>query len=245
MVEGLSRVQARIGDIEARLGALSARAPISLPEASRGSGPGLAGAAAPTVFPGTGGLGASGLAAGGLVAGGSGARATFADQYARALATLVPGGSAPATGVAPGGPASGVGGWGAITAPESLRPYGNGRIPDHALVPIGVGSHRLHAPAAAAYQRMVADARAQGVTIGITDSYRPFDEQVDLARRKGLYREGGLAAVPGTSSHGWGLAVDLDLDETAQQWMRENGWRYGWVETTPREPWHWEYRAAA
>jgi LAS superfamily LD-carboxypeptidase LdcB len=52
-----------------------------------------------------------------------------------------------------------------------------------------------------------------------------------------------LAATPGTSNHGWGLSVDLDLDATAQAWMRQNGARYGFVEDVPREPWHWTFRA--
>ncbi len=26
--------------------------------------------------------------------------------------------------------------------------------------------------------------------------------------------------------------------------MRENGWRNGFVEDVPREPWHWTYRPA-
>lgn len=129
-----------------------------------------------------------------------------------------------------------------LTPPAELVAFGNGRIPADRLTPIGVGSHKLYAPAAQAYQAMVADAQAQGVTIGITDSYRSYESQVDLAGRKGLYSQGGLAATPGTSNHGWGLAVDLDLDATAQQWMRDNGWRYGFVEDTPREPWHWAYR---
>ena len=120
--------------------------------------------------------------------------------------------------------------------------FGNGRIPSDRLTSIGVGSHKLYAPAAQAYRAMTADAAAQGVTIGITDSYRSYESQVDLAGRKGLYSQGGLAATPGTSNHGWGLAVDLDLDATAQQWMRDNGWKYGFVEDTPREPWHWAYR---
>ena len=65
--------------------------------------------------------------------------------------------------------------------------------------------------------------------------------QVDLAERKGLYSQGGLAAKPGTSDHGWGRALDLDLDAKAQAWMRANGDRYGFVEDTPREPWHWVF----
>jgi hypothetical protein len=121
--------------------------------------------------------------------------------------------------------------------------YQNGRVPADALAPVGDGGHRLAAPAAAAYDRLQAAARRDGVTIGVTDSYRSFDAQVDVARRKGLYPQGGLAAQPGTSQHGWGLAVDLDLDSRAQAWMRANGPRFGFVEDTPREPWHWAYKA--
>ena len=58
---------------------------------------------------------------------------------------------------------------------------------------------------------MRAAAAAAGVDIGVTDSYRPYEEQVDLVRRKGLYSQGGLAAVPGTSPHGWGMALDVDV----------------------------------
>ena len=59
---------------------------------------------------------------------------------------------------------------------------------------------------------MTEAARRDGVSIGVTDSYRSYGEQVDLARRKGLYSQGGLAAKPGTSDHGWGLSLDLDLE---------------------------------
>ena len=89
---------------------------------------------------------------------------------------------------------------------------------------------------------MIADAKKDGVNIGITDSYRPYAEQVDVARRKGLYSQGGLAAKPGTSEHGWGMATDLDLNAKALAWMRENGEKYGFVENVPREPWHWAYK---
>jgi LAS superfamily LD-carboxypeptidase LdcB len=59
--------------------------------------------------------------------------------------------------------------------------------------------------------------------------------------------------VPGTSNHGWGLAVDLcggiDHYGTAQYtWMKANAGRYGflhpdWAEPGRgrEEPWHWEY----
>jgi hypothetical protein len=137
------------------------------------------------------------------------------------------------------------GDYGKLVPPAELAAYGNGRIPGAALQPIGEGDHRLWGPAATAFRQLRADAAAAGVDIGITDSYRDYDTQVSLARRKGLYSQGGLAATPGSSNHGWGMAVDLDLDDSAQVWMRENAWRYGFVEDTPREPWHWGYRPAA
>ena len=91
---------------------------------------------------------------------------------------------------------------------------------------------------------MEAAARADGVTFGVIASYRDVPNQQRLAQEKGLYSEGGLAAAPGTSNHGWGLAIDLDLDPSSQAWMKENGWRFGFVEDVPREPWHWTYRPA-
>jgi LAS superfamily LD-carboxypeptidase LdcB len=127
--------------------------------------------------------------------------------------------------------------------PAELAAYGNGRIPSERLTPIGQGGHRLFAPAAASWQNLVSAASADGIALRITDSYRSYTEQVDLAERKGLYQNGGLAAVPGTSNHGWGLAVDADVrDPATMEWLRVNGPRFGWVETTPREPWHWEFR---
>ncbi|GCD21615.1 hypothetical protein CTKZ_31770 [Cellulomonas algicola] len=125
--------------------------------------------------------------------------------------------------------------------PADLARYGNGRIPPDALAPVGSTGHRLWAPAAQAFGDLTAAAARDGVRIGITDSYRSYDAQVDVAARKGLYSQGGLAAAPGTSPHGWGLALDLALDDRAQAWMRANAGTYGFVEDTPREPWHWVY----
>ncbi|MFI1988231.1 D-alanyl-D-alanine carboxypeptidase family protein [Actinoplanes sp. NPDC020271] len=126
--------------------------------------------------------------------------------------------------------------------PEDLIAYGNGKIPANALEQVGGTRHKLWAPAAEKLTQLIDDARRDGVKIGITDSYRPYEEQVDLARRKGLYSQGGLAAKPGTSEHGWGMATDLDLNPEALAWMRKNGDRYGFVENVKRESWHWAFR---
>ena len=132
-----------------------------------------------------------------------------------------------------------------VEVPTELQQYGNGRIPQGVLTPIGQGNHRLWAPAAASYQSMAAAARADGVDLRVTDSYRGYDNQVLLAQRKGLTIQGGLAAVPGTSNHGWGLAVDFDLhDPATATWVRTHAGQFGWVQASAREPWHWEFPKA-
>ena len=146
-----------------------------------------------------------------------------------------PGTGVPASAPTPGSTST------STTVPDTLRAYGNGRIPAEVMTPIGISSHRLWGPAATAFMTMRAAAAAEGVDIGVTDSYRSYEQQVELAARKGLYKNGGYAAVPGTSQHGWGLAVDVDVDPAGLAWMRANAGRFGYVEAVPREPWHWEY----
>lgn len=158
------------------------------------------------------------------------------NQYAAAYTVL---GAQGVDGVAPVG--SGKDRVDAKGVPLELKGYGNGKIPAAALSSVAGTSHSLWTPAARSLEALRSAAAAEGVTIGITDSYRTYDTQVDLVRRKGLYSQGGLAAQPGTSMHGWGVAVDLKLDATAQAWMRTNAGRFGFVENVAREPWHWQY----
>jgi len=129
-----------------------------------------------------------------------------------------------------------------LLPPPELASFGNGRIPASMLESIGQGDHRLSHDAAVAFKAMAADARRAGVTLPVSDSYRSLDEQTALADSEGRYAEGGLAAEPGTSAHGWGLAVDLDVDARSTKWMRDNASKYGFVEDVAREPWHWTYR---
>jgi cell wall-associated NlpC family hydrolase len=127
--------------------------------------------------------------------------------------------------------------------------YPNGLIPPSAMCPLGPAGHQLRCDAAAAYRAMSsAFAAAFGGPICITDSYRTYSSQVRLYGQKPA-----LAAVPGTSNHGWGLAVDLcggiERFGTAQyDWMKANSGRFGylhpdWAEpgNGREEPWHWEY----
>jgi LAS superfamily LD-carboxypeptidase LdcB len=160
---------------------------------------------------------------------------SFADALKGALATNATNASSTET-------TRGSGRLNADGVPVDLARFGNGKITKSELSQVGQTDHRLWAPAASSLDSLLAAAGRDGVKIGITDSYRSFAEQVDLARRKGLYSQGGLAAKPGTSDHGWGLAVDLDLNGKAQAWMRSNAGRFGFAEDTPREPWHWAFK---
>ena len=126
------------------------------------------------------------------------------------------------------------GGSGPLDVPDVLRQFGNGKVPRDVLSLIGVGQHRLYSVAGVAFKAMRIAAAGEGVDISVTDSYRSYDQQVELAARKGLWKDGGLAAVPGTSPHGWGMAVDVDVNPAGLAWIRANGARFGFVETTYR-----------
>ncbi|GAA4284948.1 hypothetical protein GCM10022261_24790 [Brevibacterium daeguense] len=163
------------------------------------------------------------------------ADATVLLPEANALAELPP----PAGGDA----SSGAGAWGG---------HQNGRIPAVALCPVAAApGHLLRCDAAAAFETLAtAYSQRFGTRISVTDSYRDYATQVVLKRRKGR-----MAATPGTSNHGWGLAVDLggginSFGTVQHEWMRANAPRYGWIHPSWArstgslpEPWHWEYQA--
>ncbi|WP_457083009.1 NlpC/P60 family protein [Modestobacter sp. SYSU DS0657] len=126
--------------------------------------------------------------------------------------------------------------------------FANGEIPRDQLCSIGY-PHRLRCDAAAAYSAMSAAYQAAfGAPLCITDSYRSLGAQVDAHHRKPR-----ITAIPGTSNHGWALAVDLcggiNVFGTVQTaWMQANAGRWGWVhpdwaqaDGSNPEPWHWEY----
>ena len=125
----------------------------------------------------------------------------------------------------------------------------NGMLNPNSLVTIAptgqtTSQFKLNKDAAQAYNDMKAAAEADGISWGISDSYRDYDQQVDVAQKKGLYNSGGLAAVPGTSNHGWGSALDLELNPAAQAWLQANASKFGFT-NIPKEPWHWEHKSSA
>ena len=123
--------------------------------------------------------------------------------------------------------------------------------------------------------QMIDDCNAQCPKAVVVSAYRDFDHQTRNYNRKVNYylnkgysradaekEAATVVAVPGTSEHQLGLAVDIidnrlwDLVEAqenqpAQKWLLENSWRYGFIFRYPKdklditgiiyEPWHYRY----
>ena len=132
----------------------------------------------------------------------------------------------------------------------SVAGFPNGRIPEAALCPLwGTSGHMLRADATAAFNEMSkAYAQTFSTPICVTDSYRSYDEQVAVRIIKPT-----LAAVPGTSNHGWGVALDLCdgvqvFGSPQHVWLQEHAMAFGWFHPSwaqaggsKPEPWHWEF----
>lgn len=122
--------------------------------------------------------------------------------------------------------------------------YVNGRPQSITVSPIGNGKY-LRSDAAAAFNRMKADAARAGVTLSPVSGFRTMAEQTYLYN---LYRSGrgNLAARPGYSNHQGGISVDVSTggsyNSAAYRWLAANGRRYGFVNDVRGEPWHWTYR---
>lgn len=138
----------------------------------------------------------------------------------------------------------------ALPGCDGERPAGeasNGELPEEWLCEIGVEDHKLRADAALAFAQMnAAYKKDTGESLAVTDSYRDMAGQVSVAARKP-----GFAARPGTSEHGWGIALDMaggTASASGQQyeWLKANAKEYGWenpdwAARNNYEPWHWEY----
>lgn len=124
-------------------------------------------------------------------------------------------------------------------------------------------------------QDLLADARAEGLSPVICSAYRTNAQQQMLygnkikrlelegySQEEAQQKAGTVVAVPGTSEHETGLALDIvaesyqvlteDQENTAeQQWLMENAHRYGFILRYPKgkseitgicyEPWHYRY----
>ncbi len=142
------------------------------------------------------------------------------------------------------------------------------------LTNVGEG-HMVDSRIADALKLMIADAKKAGYYIYILSAFRDMDKQISLYEAevkewqwKGYEKDaaeekaGTIVAVPGTSEHHLGLAVDLvssehiALDEKAEktkgyQWLVKHCQEYGFILRYPNgatditgiiyEPWHFRY----
>lgn len=124
-------------------------------------------------------------------------------------------------------------------------------------------------------KNMINDCRNAGYNPVICSSYRSHEKQVLLfenkikdfigqgyTRKEAKKKAGTVVAIPGTSEHEIGLAVDIvdvkyqlleenqDKTET-QKWLMKNCWKYGFILRYPKdkqeitgviyEPWHYRF----
>jgi len=124
----------------------------------------------------------------------------------------------------------------------------------------------MRAEAARALEKMHAAATADGAPFVIGSAYRSYAKQAGLfdsyVKRDGVAAAETYSARPGYSEHQTGLVADIDdnggcyletcFGETAAgKWVRENGYRYGFIVRYERdqqatvgyiyEPWHLRY----
>ena len=132
---------------------------------------------------------------------------------------------------------------------DNAKSHSNGAVPAGELCRLPVSGHLLHPDAARGWWKLNQNfTRRFDRAICVTDSYRSYEAQSAVYGAKP-----GLAAVPGTSNHGWGVALDLcggveSYSSSQHRWIAEHGPKSGWVnpswaqaDGSRPEPWHWEY----
>lgn len=127
----------------------------------------------------------------------------------------------------------------------------------YAPLPAGTSETALAQPAADAYARMNAAAKAAGITLVIRSAYRTFAVQADQY----AHLSHDTTAPPGASEHQTGLAADITdgvslgaakvAASKTGRWLLANAYRYGFIVRYPEgkqtitgwpwEPWHFRY----
>jgi hypothetical protein len=111
----------------------------------------------------------------------------------------------------------------------------------------GTSAQQLEVQTAKQWAAMVAAAKRDGVTLqpeaddGVPSCYRNLAGQLNAWR---IYQRDGepSAAVPGTSNHGWGTAVDIVITPETLAWLRKHAAAYGFDNADGAqvgENWHW------
>lgn len=131
----------------------------------------------------------------------------------------------------------------------------NGRIPEEFLAPIPWSpDYLLREDATASLSALNEDYTIEfGHALDISAAYRDYAGQVEMRDYWCARGKCGNAALPGTSNHGWALAVDLgggiaSFGTAEYEWMKSNASKYGWQhpswaepDGSAPEPWHWDF----
>lgn len=146
---------------------------------------------------------------------------------------------------------------------------------DHTVETVSVGGVNVAPECAEALEKMLADCQAAGHGYRITSGYRTISRQKTLLQNKidQIKADGydadtayakaiQIVAIPGTSEHHLGLAVDIvdssyvlmnrnQAETDTQKWLMEHCWDYGFILRYPDgtteatgiiyEPWHYRY----
>ncbi len=130
--------------------------------------------------------------------------------------------------------------------PASFEGEINGQLPADHLCLLPDGKNYLRADAAQSFAQMNEQFKAEfGRSICIGEGYRSYGDQVRIKSLRGY-----LAASPGTSMHGYGVAFDLcggDDKGAPKEWLEKKSDAYGffnpnWAKYRLLEPWHFEYK---
>ena len=166
-----------------------------------------------------------------------------------------------------------------MVLPQDLKGCENGKLPKSLLRRIAP-SGQLHHYAATSWMMLRELAAEEGLDLVHVGDYRPYEQQVALfmsrmkrfpdAKRnvqvtrifngeKWFLHVGAPVATPGTSNHGWGLAIDAALRtkagvvtiSTKPKGAKRSGLEFllaeapalGWSWEVQVEPWHIRYVA--
>lgn len=143
---------------------------------------------------------------------------------------------------------------------------------------VSIDGYPVNITIASAYLDMAAAAKKEGVYLTVISGFRSsYDAiltsaatgyngtirttksvSVASSSQKYLYDEylagrGNVAAKPGNSNHGSGIALDLNpggkskgryigVVEKTYEWLVKNSWRFGFVRAVASEEWHFDYK---
>ena len=135
---------------------------------------------------------------------------------------------------------------------------------DYELNLVDIRGFRVDASCRDALEQMMADCESAGMDCELNSAYRAISTQQGLwdnrynsyiangySHEEAKRLTGQIVAIPGTSEHHLGLAVDIVGDDSMYAWMAEHSWEYGFILRDPDnkvdvtgiiyEPWHFRY----